>query len=158
MWNYIQVELELHELEFFEWNSSSRIFFFTKFNFAITRLFKNRVLHLKIDFLKIEFQNRDISLNNFRHAALCWKVCKKWVKSHFGLTSTHVNLSCMAWDCPSNNRTYQYSNLRTYNSKLTSMISHKVVSTTNLFDKRFLVTLFKYYGNTCGLKSIVKIL
>ena len=79
-------------------------------------------------------------------------------KIPFWPTSTHVNLSCMAWDCPSNNRTYQYSNLRTYNSKLTSMISHKVVSTTNLFDKRFLVMLFKYYGNTCGLKSIVKIL
>ena len=79
-------------------------------------------------------------------------------KIPFWPTSTHVNLSCMAWDYPSNNRTYQYSNLRAYNSKLTSMISHKVVSTTNLFDKRFLVMLFKYYGNTCGLKSIVKIL
>ena len=39
------------ELEFFEWNSSSRIFFFfSKFNFTITRLSKNRVLHLELDF------------------------------------------------------------------------------------------------------------
>ena len=57
----IQVELKLHELEFFERNLSFRIyiyiyiFFFFKYNFAITRLFKNRVLHFKLDFLKIKF-------------------------------------------------------------------------------------------------------
>ena len=73
------------ELEFFEWNSSSRIFFFfSKFNFTITRLSKNRVLHLELDFIKIEFQNRGISLNSFRQEAFCWKVCEKGIKPHFG--------------------------------------------------------------------------
>ena len=26
----------------------------------------------KLDFLKIEFQNKDISLNNFKYKAFCW--------------------------------------------------------------------------------------
>ena len=59
-------------------------FFFSKSTFAITRFFQNRVLHLKLDFLKIEFQNRGIFLNSFRHVTFCWKVCKKGVKVHFG--------------------------------------------------------------------------
>ena len=51
------------EIEFFEWNLSSTIYLFIfKFHFTITRLSKNRVLH----FLKIEFQNKSIFLNNFR--------------------------------------------------------------------------------------------
>ena len=56
------------ELEFFEWNLSSTIYLFIfKFHFTITRLSKNRVLH----FLKIEFQNASIFLNNFRQWAFC---------------------------------------------------------------------------------------
>ena len=56
----------------------------SKFNFPTTRLSKHRVLHLKFDFSKIEFQNKGISLNSFRHGEFCLKVCEKWVKPHFG--------------------------------------------------------------------------
>ena len=52
----IQVELEFHELEYFAWNSSSKKKKKIKSMFAITRFSKNRVLHLKLNFLKIEFQ------------------------------------------------------------------------------------------------------
>ena len=69
----IQVELEFHKKKI------------SRFNFAICRLSKNRVLHLKLDFLKIKFQNKGISLNSFKHGAFCWKVCEKGVKPHFGL-------------------------------------------------------------------------
>ena len=56
------------ELEFFEWNLSSTIYLFIyKFHFTITRLSKNRVLH----FLKIEFQNKSIFLNNFKQWTFC---------------------------------------------------------------------------------------
>ena len=73
------------ELEFFEWNLSSTIYLFIyKFHFTITRLSKNRVLHLELDFLKIEFQNRGISLNSFRQEAFYWKVREKGIKPHFG--------------------------------------------------------------------------
>ena len=69
------------ELEFFEWNLSSTIYLFIyKFHFTITRLSKNRVLH----FLKIEFQNKSIFLNNFKQWTFCQKVCEKRVKPHFG--------------------------------------------------------------------------
>ena len=54
--------------------------------FTITQCSKNRVLHLKLNFLKIEFQNMSIFLNSFRHETFCWKVCEKRVKAHFGLT------------------------------------------------------------------------
>ena len=72
------------ELKFLEWNLSSTNFFFFKFYFAITQLSKNRVLHLKLEFQKIEFQNRGISLNSFKREAFYWKVCQKWVFCHFG--------------------------------------------------------------------------
>jgi len=40
----IQVKLEFHELEFFEWNSSSTIYLFIfKFHLSIIRLAKNQV-------------------------------------------------------------------------------------------------------------------
>ena len=40
----IQVELEFHEFEFFEWNSSSTIYLFIfKFHLSIIRLAKNQV-------------------------------------------------------------------------------------------------------------------
>ena len=55
----------------------------SKSKFAISLLSKNRVLHLKLDFLKIEFQNRKIPLNSFRHKAYCWKVYEKGIKPHF---------------------------------------------------------------------------
>ena len=38
-----------------------------------------------LDVPKIEFQNKDISLINFRHGAFYWKVCKKWIKVYLGL-------------------------------------------------------------------------
>ena len=50
----IQVELEFMELEFQKIKEKKN----SKFNFAITKLSKNRVLH--------KFQNRGISLNSFR--------------------------------------------------------------------------------------------
>ena len=58
--------------------------FFLMFHFAITRLSKNRVL-------KIEFQNRGISLNSFKHGTFCWKVCKKGVFCHFGLILSNIH-------------------------------------------------------------------
>ena len=79
------MDLEFHELEFFEWNSSSKKKK-SKSKFAITQLSKNRVLHLKLDSLKIEFQNKGIFLNSFRHETFCWKVCEKGIKPYFGLT------------------------------------------------------------------------
>ena len=88
----IQVELEFHELEFqelefFEWNSSSKIFFFFfKVSFCYNLIVQKSRFTLKLDFLKIEFQNRDISLNSFRQWVFFWKFCEKWVKPHFGLT------------------------------------------------------------------------
>ena len=72
-------------LKIFKWNLSSQKKKKSKFNFPITRLSKNWVLHLKLNFLKIEFQNRDISINSFKHEIFCWKVCVKGVKPHFGL-------------------------------------------------------------------------
>ena len=56
----------------------------SKSKFAITGLSKNQVLHLEFYFQKIEFQNRGIFLNSFRHKAFCQKVCEKRVKTHFG--------------------------------------------------------------------------
>ena len=37
----------------------------------------------KLDFLKIEFQNRNMSLNSFRQGAFYWKVSAKEVFCHF---------------------------------------------------------------------------
>ena len=48
--------------------------------FAIAQLSKNQVLHLELNFLKIKFQNRNISLNNLRNWTFCWKVCEKGIK------------------------------------------------------------------------------
>ena len=38
---------------------------------------------LKLDFLKMEFQNRSIFLNSFKHGAFCWKVSAEGVFCHF---------------------------------------------------------------------------
>ena len=46
----IQVELEFHELEYFTWYSSSKKKKNSKSTFTITRYFKNRVIHLELDF------------------------------------------------------------------------------------------------------------
>ena len=40
---------------------------------------------MKLDFIKIEFQNRGISLNSFRHETFYWKAYEKWVIANFGL-------------------------------------------------------------------------
>ena len=81
----IQVELEFHELEYFTWNSSvkKKKKKNSKPTFSITQCSKNQVLHLKLDFQKIEFQNRGIFLISFRHRAFCWKFCEKGVRAHF---------------------------------------------------------------------------
>ena len=78
------MELKFHLLSSSSMNSSSIqrtwvhgtqvpwIYFilFYKSHFTITWLFKNRVLHLKLDFWKIKFQNKVISLNSFRRGIL----------------------------------------------------------------------------------------
>ena len=64
----------------------------SKSTFAITRFIKNRVLHLKLDFYKIKFQNRDISLISLKYEAFYWKVCEKQAKAHFGPCSKKVLL------------------------------------------------------------------
>ena len=48
----------------------------------------------KLDFRQIEFQNRGISLNSFKHEVFYWKVSAKGVFCHFGL-KWH-RLSCLA--------------------------------------------------------------
>ena len=59
----------------------------SKSTFAITRCSKNRVLYLKLDFQKIEFQNKGISLISQGKGAKCWKVCVKGAFAYFGLGS-----------------------------------------------------------------------
>ena len=56
------------------------------FNFAITQFSKNRVSYSKLNFLKIKFQNRGIWLypKIVSDGVFCWKICEKWIKSHFG--------------------------------------------------------------------------
>ena len=68
--SYSQIKLKkkIVELEFLERNSSS-------WNSSST---------LKLDFDKIEFQNRGISLNSFRQKAFCWNFLAKEVFFHFG--------------------------------------------------------------------------
>ena len=39
---------------------------------------------LKLDFLKIEFQNMGILLDGFRTMTFCWKVLAKGANAHFG--------------------------------------------------------------------------
>ena len=106
------MELEFHEflvwnsssLKIFKWNSSSTnlssknlsslngtrvpkfLFYFFKVSFCYNLIVQKSRFTLKLDFLKIEFQNRDISLNSFRQWVFFWKFCEKWVKPHFGLT------------------------------------------------------------------------
>ena len=106
------MELEFHEflvwnsssLKIFKWNSSSTnlssknlsslngtrvpkfLVYFFKVSFCYNLIVQKSRFTLKLDFLKIEFQNRDISLNSFRQWVFFWKFCEKWVKTHFGLT------------------------------------------------------------------------
>ena len=56
----------LSSLKIFKWNSSSTFFFF-KVSFCYNSIVQKSSFTLKLDFLKIEFQNRDISLNSFKH-------------------------------------------------------------------------------------------
>ena len=83
------VELEfllynLSSLKIFKWNSSSTIIIFFLISFCYNLIVKKMSFTLKLDFLKIKFQNRNTSLNNFKQRTFYWKVCKKWVKPHFG--------------------------------------------------------------------------
>ena len=62
-------ELEFMELEFLEniqVELEFHIFFF-KVSFCYNSIVQKSSFTLKLDFLKIEFQNRDISLNSFKH-------------------------------------------------------------------------------------------
>ena len=67
------------------WNSS----FMQDFSNSI---FGKSSFSLKLDFLKIEFQNKGISLNSFKHEAFCWKFSAKGVFCHFGLNNTKSSL------------------------------------------------------------------
>ena len=63
------VELEFIELEFLENIQVELEFhiFFLKVSFRYNSIVQKSSFTLKLDFLKIEFQNRDISLNSFKH-------------------------------------------------------------------------------------------
>ena len=52
--------------------------------FAITRYSKNRVIDLKLDFYKIEFQNRDVFLISLENWTKYWIFCVKGAFAHFG--------------------------------------------------------------------------
>ena len=66
------------------WNSSSMQVF------SSNSIFAKSIFSLKLDFLKIKFQNRSISLNSFKYGAFCWKVWLKGVKPNFGPKTCHV--------------------------------------------------------------------
>ena len=68
----IQVELEFHNF-----------FFFFKFSFRSNSIVQKSSFTLKLNFLKIKFQNKGISLNSFRKEAFCWRVCEQGEKPHF---------------------------------------------------------------------------
>jgi len=55
-----------------------------KIPFRYNSIVQKSSFTLKLDFLKIKFQNKGIFLNSLRYKAFCWKVCEKGVKSHFG--------------------------------------------------------------------------
>ena len=65
------------------WDSSStqgNAGFFKQLDFRQIEFFNETQFFLK----KIEFQNRGISVNNFRNGVFCWKVWLKRVKPNFG--------------------------------------------------------------------------
>ena len=62
-------KLEFHELQYFTWSSSSKILFFFYFSVRYNSIVQKSSFKLKLDFQKIEFQNRDIFLNSFRYWA-----------------------------------------------------------------------------------------
>ena len=76
------------------WNSSSMQVFLLFYYFlsliAYNSIFAKSIFSLKLDFLKIKFQNRSISLNSFKYGAFCWKVWLKGVKPNFGPKTCHV--------------------------------------------------------------------
>ena len=55
------MELELHKLEF------HKFFFFIWHNLILNQL----SFTLKLDFIEIEFQNRDMDLNSFKTVTYC---------------------------------------------------------------------------------------
>ena len=76
------MELELHELEFHT--------FFFKILIAPYSIFYKSSFTLKLDFEKIEFQNRDISLISLENRAKRWFFCTKRTFAHFDLFSKKV--------------------------------------------------------------------
>ena len=60
------------------WNLSSMLVF------SRNSIFAKSSFSLKLDFLKIKFQNRGIFLNSFRQKVFYWKVSTKGVFCHFG--------------------------------------------------------------------------
>ena len=76
--------LDFMEHEYFTWNSSSRFFFFFfKFLVHYNLIVQKSNSKLKLDFQKIEFQNKSISLNSFKYEVFCWKVFAKGTNAHF---------------------------------------------------------------------------
>ena len=67
------MELEFHVKYSSSWNPSSRIFFFFFLNFSdcYNSIVQKSSFKLKLDFLKIEFQNRGISLISLGRGAKC---------------------------------------------------------------------------------------
>ena len=79
--------LKFVELDFLEWNSSSMnssstIFFLVSVHYIL--IVQKLSFKLKLDFYKIEFQNKGIYLNSFRHRTFYWKVLVKGANAHFG--------------------------------------------------------------------------
>ena len=81
------MELKLHELEFY-----ASFLFFILFYLFYYFFFLNKFDHPILDFLqiefyietlKIEFQNRDISLISLGNWAKCWIFCAKEAKANF---------------------------------------------------------------------------
>ena len=79
VWNYLGIcpcfKLDFLKIEFQLKNNNNKSCMELKFHVGFFK---------KLDFRQIQFQNRDISLNNFRQRAFCWKVLAKWVFYHFG--------------------------------------------------------------------------
>ena len=60
--------------------------------FSRNSIFPKSSFSLKLDFLKIEFKNKGISLNSFRQGAFYYKVSTKGVFCHFGPHFIDANL------------------------------------------------------------------
>ena len=65
-------------------------------NFSHYLIFIKLSFLLKLNFLKIKFQNMDILLDNFRIRAFCYIFWTKWANAHFGLFNIyncHIKVS-----------------------------------------------------------------